>query len=582
MPNPSATDHPANLRGDRLLFAALVITALTYAGTLRFGFVYDDGNQIYFNPAITSWKYLPTFFAAHSWKFMLPDWAGSYYRPIFMSWLLVNRMIFGLHPVAWHATTVLLHLVATWMAFVVARQILGNGTQAGLVALLFGVHPIHIESVAWISGLTDPLMSIFVFAAFWAWVRGRLAGTEKLWPWLAALFYLGGCLSKEAAFFLPVMIVAYEFFWRGQDPALSATKKAVAAMGPIWIAAALYLVARAIAIRGLMHSIGMSPGHVVLSAPVFLWEYMRLLVWPINLSLFYSTPAVNSIAQARFWLALIAWIVFGVAGWRIGRRSPVVAFSLLWIFVFLIPAIIGLPTFPMGDWVHDRYLYLPAFGFCLLLVYAVSKLPSRRELFGVPATPLVVVMVLASGMAYATAWQQQYWSSSLLIFARSANVQPASGMAKAKLASVVLFKGDRANARHLYEEALRLDPDNWQTLVALAGLLYDAGDYREAEPYYTRALQIDSADANTHVLQGICRFHLGNFAGAEQSFQNAIARNANLPHAHYWLGAALQEQGQLDGARREFSEELRLFPNSDTDARQRLMNLQGKDTRSTH
>ena len=574
LPDTSANARPADRSGHRLLIAALAITALTYAGTLRFGFVYDDGNQIYFNQAITSWEFLPGFFAAHNWKFMLPDWAGSYYRPIFMSWLLVNRMIFGLHPAAWHATTVLLHLVATWMAFVVARQILRDGTQARFVALLFGLHPIHIESVAWISGLTDPLMSIFVFAAFWSWIRGRAAPGKKRWPWLAALFYLAGSLSKETAFFLPLMILAYEILWRDE----SATKrlmKASFALLPIWLAAVVYLVARAIAISGLIHVVGVSRTHLLLSVPMFLWNYMRLLVWPVNLSLFYSTPIVTSAAQPRFWLAVLAWVLFVLVAWRIGGKSSLVAFSLLWIFVFLIPAIIGLPAFPFGDWVHDRYLYLPAFGFCLLLVHAISKLPSERLLYGLPATPLVIVIVLSASMAYATAWQQQYWSSSLLIFARSANVQPQSAWAKQKLASVLLFRGDRQNARQIYEQSLDLDPENFQTLVALAGLAYEDGNFRDAGQYYARALKVDASDANTNLLEGVCLYRVGDLTGAEQSFRVAVERNTNLSHAHYWLGVALEQKGDLDGARREYSEELRRYPDTDTDARQRLANIQG-------
>jgi protein O-mannosyl-transferase len=574
LPNTSATVRPTDARGHRLLIAALAITALTYAGTLRFGFVYDDGNQIYFNSAITSWKYLPTYFAAHSWKFMLPDWAGSYYRPIFMSWLLVNRMIFGLHPAAWHATTVLLHLVATWMAFVVARQLLCDGTQAGFVALLFGLHPIHIESVAWISGLTDPLMSIFVFAAFWAWIRGRLAPSQKRWPWWAAFFYLAGCLSKEAAFFLPVMILAYEILWRDKESRSKRFTASCFALLPIWLTAALYLVVRAIALRGLIHAVGVSRTQLLLSVPVFLWDYMRLLVWPVNLSLFYATPLVTSAAQPRFWLHTLAWLAFTLVAWRIGRKSPVVGFSLLWIFVFLLPAIIGLPAFPYGDWVHDRYLYLPAFGLCLLLVHTLANLPSQRQIFGSSATPLLIVVLLSASMAYATAWQQQYWSSSLLIFARSTNVQPNSAWAKQKLASVLLFKGDRPNARQLYEQSRMLDPDNFQTLAALAGLAYDDGNYSEAGQYYARALKVDSSDANTHLLLGVCEYRMGDLTRAEQAFRAAIERNTNLAHAHYWLGVALEQRGSPDEARREYSEELRRYPNTDTDARQRLANLQ--------
>jgi hypothetical protein len=154
-----ASDQDEGTRGRVLLVVALVLTALAYLATLRFGFVYDDLPQIVNNPTLTTWKTLPGLFTSHSWAFLLPHWDGNYYRPLFMTWLLLNRKLFDLYTPAWHASNLLVHLIATWLSFVVARQLFRDSTKAGSVALLFGLHPIHIETVAWVSGATDTLMA---------------------------------------------------------------------------------------------------------------------------------------------------------------------------------------------------------------------------------------------------------------------------------------------------------------------------------------------------------------------------------------------------------------------------------------
>ena len=570
LPRELAPRRAAPEGGQLLLAIALLITSLAYLGTLHFNFVYDDGPQIISNPTLTSWRSLPSLFAGNTWSFLIPGWAGNYYRPIFMSWLLLNRMLWGLNPTAWHASTLLVHLLATWMSFLVARQILGSGTQAGFVALLFGLHPIHIESVAWISGVTDPLMAIFVFAAFWAWIRGELTSGPRI-PWraLSAVFYLVACLSKETAILLPLVLVAYDLLCRDQ----STVTRTVLRTWPLWIAAALYIALRAFALRGLLHPIGMpSP---LLTIPTILWGYFRRLLWPVHLSLFYDTPPVTAASEWRFWLPLIAWIAVAIAVY-LARRSRILLFSLVWIFSFLAPAILGLPVFYVGEWIHDRYLYLPSFGFCLLLGYAIAKLPSHRRLFALPAAPASAMLGLVALMAFGTAWQQQYWRNSLLLFLHSVNEAPRSSWAKGYLAAELLRRGDRDDAQRMYEAALQLDPSNWKNNVAYGALLYQMGDYRRADEFFTRAIAGDPTDANAHFNQGLSRFNYGNYTGAETSLREALRRDPRLPQAHYWLGYSLERQGLLDDAREQYLAEIHQHPDSAADARRRFQMLAQK------
>jgi protein O-mannosyl-transferase len=563
--------HSDATSGRVLLFMALLLTAFAYVATVRFDFVYDDIAQIVSNPTLNSWSTLPTFFTGHSWKFLMPDWAGNYYRPLFMSWLLVNRKLFGVNPLAFHATTILVHLIVTWLCFVVARQLLRSGTYAGYTAVLFGLHPIHVEAVAWVSGVTEPLMAAFVLAAFWAWIKSeREPQRAALFKVLAAVFYAAGCLCKETALFLPVVVVAHDLL-RGQfERNVRGMWRAMRNAVPLWTTALAYLIARALSLRGLVHPQPTPLARVLMTIPTILWGYMRRLVWPMPLTIFYDTPPVTSPLQIRFWLPLVGLVLAAIVAWRIGKRSRLTGLALVWIFAFLAPAIVGLPAFALGEWIHDRYLYLPSFGFCLLLVHAITQLPSKRDLFGLPDTPTALVASLAMVMAAGTAYQEQYWRTDFMLYARSAQISPNNAWANSHLANEFFRQRDFAAADRLYQDALRLDPTNWRNRIAYGLMLFYSQQYERADQALAASISLSATDPNQYFYQGMSRFNLGRFAAAEQAFTLAIHYGPRNARYHFWLGFSLERLGQLDEAESEYRKELDLHADTDTPARQRL------------
>ncbi len=559
-------------RGRVLLLVALGLTALAYLATLRFAFVYDDLPQIVNNQTLTTWKTLPGLFTAHSWKFLYPDWSGNYYRPLFMTWLLLNRKLFGLYTPAWHATSVLLHLIATWLAFVVARQLFRDSTKAGFVALLFGLHPIHVETVAWISGATDTLMAVFGLASFWAWIRGeRDPQNERMWKVLAVIFYLASSLSKETGVLLPIVVVAHDLLRGRCDRDWKGFSKAIWNALPLWIAALAYMVVRVLVLHGFAASAHEPASHVLLTVPTIFWGYMRRLVWPVKMSVFYDTPLVDSIVSLR--LPTLALIVGVALAWRIGKRSHLTGLALIWIIVFLAPAIIGLPAFPRGEWIHDRYLYLPSFGFCLLLVHAIGQLTSERELFGLPAVPAVITLLLVAAMAFDTTYEEQFWTNDFLLFAHATHVAPNSAWAKTHLANELYRRGDWREAESLYDDALQINPSAWKIHLSYGIVLFYVNEFQRADEQMTAAIELAPYDPNPYFYQGLSRFNLQNYKGAEQSFEGAISRSPHHVRYHFWLGFTYEKEGRTREAKIEFQKELAEHPDTDTPAKQRLMAL---------
>ena len=142
-----------------MLGSVLALTALVYIATLRFDFVYDDQNAIVRNPMVHSWSSVPGYFMGKEWPAgLFPNAAANYFRPLNALWYRINDALFGLYPAGWHATTILLHLLATFLCYQIARRVTDRPLVAAVAALLFGIHPTRHEVVAWASGHDRTLM----------------------------------------------------------------------------------------------------------------------------------------------------------------------------------------------------------------------------------------------------------------------------------------------------------------------------------------------------------------------------------------------------------------------------------------
>src|SRR6185436_15171272 len=196
--------------GRLLLLLALVATLAAYLNGLQHPFVFDDPYQIVTNDAVHSWRFIPQYFTSDVWPHTNSLVGGSYYRPIFQMWLLLNYKIGGLNPVWWHVTSLILHLLVTLSVFALAKMLVNDEVTAGITALLFGLHPVHVEAVTWISGVTEPLLAIFFVASFFFYLKNKRQAHRK-WLVLSLALFACSLLSKETAVMLPAIIVLYRW-----------------------------------------------------------------------------------------------------------------------------------------------------------------------------------------------------------------------------------------------------------------------------------------------------------------------------------------------------------------------------------
>jgi hypothetical protein len=558
------------------LAVALMATFIAYLGALSFGFVFDDHSQIISNASVHAWRYVPRYFMGHVWSYQYPHLLANYYRPLFLLWLRLNHALFGLAPWKWHLVCVLLHVCATWLVYLLAMCILRDTWTAGIAALVFGLHPVHVEAVAYISAVPEMLSALMLLSSFLLHAKhceDEPAARARSWIWSAASVFLFALalLAKESAIVLPALIAAYDgVFACGQKTCSRKWRPILLSQAPYLAVVSAYLVIRFVALRGFAHMVTPLPIlTVVFTAPAVLVFYLRLLVWPSGLSPYYDIPYVTRPGFKDFVLPVVVLAAMGMFVWiwlrRARRHSPLkrqsaesraVIFALIWLFVPILP-VLNLRYLPESEVAHDRYLYLSSIGFAILIAVALNHLRIGRARFG--GRPLIQTgAALAFGvlLAASTAVQSSYWANELTLNDRAHRIAPGNVSATTSLAAAAAERGLDSAAIELYRQVLARRPDFWRANVNLAYLYYKLGNLAEAERFFRRAIESDPSDGDQFLYLGLTRMRLGQLRDAEVWVRRALVVRPEGPGYHFALGLVLKAEGELDAALRQFEAEL--------------------------
>ena len=558
----------ATLRENYFVWLILLVTAVVYAGTMRFEFVYDDTPQIVENPFIKAWHYLPQYFVSPVWKQMGPFAFGNYYRPMFLVLLRAAYALFGPHPLGWHVLAIAMHVAVTWLVYVLVRKMTGEFTIAWLTALIFGVHPIHHEVIAWVSGITESEYAIFFLLAFLAYMQSR-QGARTLWLLLSCASFAVALFSKETAIVLPALVFAHG--WIEYDPVEGGTSRGHAARirsallpATVYIPVALgYLLLRYRALSGLTHAISpIRPISWLLTLPSILLFYVRNWFFPFRLSEFYdlfyqpNLGFVHVIIPAMILMGLAAavWIFRN----RLGTKE--VANAAAWVVIPLIPA---LDTFAFNadEVVHDRYFYVPSIGAAMLVALLIVRVfQSRLKIFGQPAHVIAAAASLTAVLALLTGLTANIWRSDYALFSWAHQVAPRNAPALNDLAGELLAQNDVAGAQKLLEAGYRDFPKDYHFALNLGRLYYNRRQYPQAQALFLQVEALNPALSDPYVLMGQIDLKQGRPKQAQEKMRQAVHLNPYSWSAHTIYGVVLVENGDCADADQEFAAALDLNP----------------------
>ncbi len=548
----------------------LAASYFLYAQATRFPFVYDDVFQIAQNPHLDSWRFLPVYFTQHVWSHV-PQIPANFYRPLFLVWLRLNTVLFDREPAGWHSTTILLHLVATGLAYLLARELLKNRAASLIAALLFGLHPVHTEAVAWISGVTEPLSTVFFLSSFLCYLQVRSdAPHRRLWLAGSLILFAAALLSKETAAVLPILIVVYELTvgeeWSSQ-PREPATRswRYFQELFPYGVLLALYLLVRTLVLGEFTHRMTSMPlVSSLLTWPWLICFYARQLIWPSHLSPLYDVTYATGLAQARFILPLLIIIaVVAAVGWLARkRRSGLPAFLLAWFGITLAPALLIFCVALPAEGFHDRYLYLPSLALVLAAGAIFGECWKSSHVAG-KCLAIVTVLVISAALALSTHRQIAYWACNYVLFERAVNVAPRNEIANLNFASELVKNREYGRALQLSQGVISTHPESAQAMASAAVASSFLRNYRQAEAYYARAVQIDPSQGTLFLSLGLTRMKLGLFKSAQDTLRQALTVDPKQPGVHYALGLTDMHLGQWLDARNELQAEIRDDPTDD-------------------
>jgi hypothetical protein len=365
-PRPQAQSA---LGQSRALFLVVAATVLAYANSLSGAFVFDDTKQIVGNPALRSWGNILRAFTSDVWSFqrgtLTKDVPPPYYRPLFTAYLTINYKLFGLWEPGWHLMNLLIHCGATVAVFFLIKRLSGDRLMATLTALLFGLHPAHVESVSWISGIPDPLAALFYVPSLIWYIRYRTEGQTKFLV-ASVIAYGLSALCKETPLALPLVFIVWELARAKGRRSLSARgREIILQLIPFAVVAAAYLALR-FAVLGRISwkhpFMAQVPDSAIwMTVPYVFVKYLQHLVAPFYLSLIYGTSFVTSAADPRFLAPLAILGGLAILLWIYRKQVP----AQIWIALTLIVAPL-LPVLNLKVFHHPGSISVSPFDWLLL------------------------------------------------------------------------------------------------------------------------------------------------------------------------------------------------------------------------
>jgi protein O-mannosyl-transferase len=562
-------------------------TLATYWPALRNDFArVDDDQYVTSNPhVLTGLKW-----ANVTWAF--GTGYASNWHPL--TWLshMADVQMFGLNPAGHHLVNLLFHIANTLLLFLLLRRMTRAVWPSGFVAALFALHPLHVESVAWVAERKDVLSTFFFMLTLLAYSRyvqeqqapGRATSpapaashvsrftfpvSSLTFYTLALVCYALGLMSKPMLVTLPFVLLLLDLWPIGrlsfplQHSPTPPRRLLLEKLPFLTLAAASCIVTFLVQQSG--HSVSADADLPLESrlanAVASYLKYLGMTIWPANLAVFYPHPDLRYPISTQWpgWqIALAALLLAAVStqALRWLRREPWFATGWFWFLGTLIPAI-GIVQ-AGGQALADRYTYIPLIGLFISLAWGAAEWAAGSKARHMALAAAGVAVIVAS--AAVTQHQVRYWRDDLTLFQHALDVTTSNPLAHYMVGSRQASQGKLDEAAQHFRAAIEAYPPYGEAYCSLGLVLAQQGKTEEAVQYYQKAIQAKPWDANSHNVLGAMYWKLGRQSEALDQYNQALRLDPLSPVARYNLGMALLEQGKLDEARNHINEAVRLQP----------------------
>jgi Tfp pilus assembly protein PilF len=491
-----------------------------------------------------------------------------------LTWLshMMDCQLYGLNPKGHHFTNVFLHLLNTLLLFSILQRMTGALWRSGLVAALFALHPLHVESVAWVAERKDVLSTLFWLLTMWGYIwyveRPRL--TRYL---LTLLAFALGLMIKPMLVTLPCVLLLLDY-WPlkrfqlsqsgGDTPATTGTFQEQRApflrllleKTPFFALTATssmvtFLVQRS---GGAVSAFDVYPVKIrIANTLVSYVSYIGHMVWPRGLAVFYPHPGMSLPGWHAVGASLLLACI-SIAVIRAARRHPYLAVGWFWYLGTLVP-VIGLVQVG-AQAMADRYTYVPLIGLFVMIAWSIPDFFTGNHYRKIVLSMAVGTVLLALTVC---SWLQvQHWKNNLTLFKHALKVTAKNYVAHDSLGNALTQQGKVEEAIDHYNQALKIKPNSAKFHNNLGVALFEQRRVKEAMSHYAVALRLDADYAETYNNFGVAWFTVGKFDKAIAQYREALRLDPNFAKAHNNLGNVLVEKGRFDEAIIHYSKALAL------------------------
>jgi protein O-mannosyl-transferase len=565
---PPITNHPSKIASRQsawLLTLLLLLAILPYINTLQNGFVYDDTNEVLTNPYIRSFSHVGDIFSTRILAHLGARGATNYYRPISIFGFLICYELFGVLPYGFHLANLFLHALIVCVLFGLSKRLFHDQWLAFAAAAIFALHPIHTESVAWVSGVTDLDLAVFYLGAFWFFFESaRPQGARSEWMQLGMIgSFVLALLSKEQAVTLPLVATIFEHFYR--DDRLSTTwRQKASRYGALWLLVIVYILFR-IRFFGAFAPVQLTRNvswyEAVLSSAPLAGEYLWKMIWPVHLIAYYPFHKSLTPLDSHVLLGVAALALCALGFVVLWKRAHLASFGLIWFFLNIAPVLnsrwLGPNVFT------ERYLYLPSVGLCWVAAWGIQKLWNRSSaqpwiwrtalasLLGILAVLAIVRIVL----------RNRDWRNDETYYLATLAAVPEAGSLRLNLGAVYWNHMQLDAAEREWKMALAVSPDSAQLLNNL-GLVYVSRKQNDqAIAYFQRSMRERPNYTDAHLNLGRTYEATARNAEAELQLQAAVALAPLSVETRNELGSFYLAAGRLPEADTQFQASAASIPN---------------------
>ncbi len=532
------------------LLCLVLLTVAAYEGVRRCDFLqYDDNLFVTGNPIVRqglTWKGVSWAFKA---DLLYDSHLADYWAPVTVLSRMLDVSLFGVQPAGHHLTNLFLHCLNVVLAFLVFHRLTGAVWRSEFVAAVLAVHPLHVESVAWVTERKDVLSGAFWILAIGAYAGYARSPSARRMAVVAALLGVG-LMAKPMLITLPFVLLLLDYWPLGR---WHLGRRLISEKWPLFL-----LVAASVAI-----SLSNLPAKALDALPLgarvanaldAYVAYLQQAFWPTRLTLGYP-HSEGSLPMARLVLCVVVLGLASAIAIAERARRPYLLVGWLW-FVGALGPVIGLVQ-SGGAGRADRFMYIPLMGISMAVAWLAAEWAGR-----VPRGPAVMAVLgtlAILSLAALTRRQVPYWTDDLALWSHSVEVQPRSAIAHNGLASALARKGDLARAESEFREALRLKPDFMWVRITLGTLLAQRGRGPEG------ALLLEEGFANAppsrfSFERGLLRARQGRGPEAADYYAQALAENPVHRTALYNWGNLLAAAGRFEEAAAKYAAAARLDP----------------------